>query len=95
MTFNRGTTRDAAKVTNTLNKLARHVGTHAWSQSTVAGKVMIELVEPVSEAPTQPVRKYYLAVPDNEVTANPRTQTNDRFEVGSLIENINDADNIE
>ena len=29
--FTRGTTRDAAKFTDTLNKLARHVGIQAWS----------------------------------------------------------------
>ena len=44
--FTRGTTRDAARFTDTLNKLARYVGVQAWSQSTVTAKAMIELVAP-------------------------------------------------
>ena len=54
--FTRGTTRDAAKCTDTLNKLARHNGIQAWSQSTVAAKVMIELVAPSWNEPAKPVR---------------------------------------
>ena len=56
---------------------------------------MIELVESVSMEPTKPVRKYYLAVPGNQTTIDPRTQTNNRFKVGSLKENIKVVDNIE
>ena len=56
---------------------------------------MIELVESVSTDPTKLVRKFYIAVPDNQTATDPRTQTNDRFEVGSLKENIKVVDDIE
>ena len=56
---------------------------------------MIVLVEPVSAEPAKPVRKYYLAVPDGEVANDSRTQTNNRFEVGSLKENSKVVDDIE
>ena len=55
---------------------------------------MIELVEPVSAEPTKLVRKYYAAVPYGETATNPRTQTNDRFGVGNLVENIKVVDDI-
>ena len=72
-TFTRGTTRDAAKYMDTLNKLAGYGGTQPWSQSTVSAYAMINLVELVSAEPTTPFRKYYIAVPANTAVANPRT----------------------
>ena len=72
VTFTQGTTRDAARFMETLNKLARYVGTQAWSQATVTAKAMIELVEPESVDPTKPTRKYYLAVPLNTTAPDPR-----------------------
>ena len=56
---------------------------------------MIELPEPKSVDPTKPTRKYYLAVPLDTTTPNPRDQTEDRFEGGTLKENIKVADDIE
>ena len=93
--FTGGTTRNAAKFMDTVKKLACHVGTQTWSQSTVAAKAIIELAEPELVEPTKPVRKYYLAVPDDEEASDPRAQTNDRFEVLSLKDNIKVVDNIE
>ena len=59
MIFTRGTPRDAASYADTVSKLARHVGTQTWSQSTVTTKAMIELVAPVSAAPMRPTQKYF------------------------------------
>ena len=43
-----------------MDTLARYVGVQAWSQSTVAAKVMIELVAPSYSQPLKPVRYYYV-----------------------------------
>ena len=88
MLFTRGTTRDAAKFTDTLNKLARHVGIQAWSQSTVTAKAMIELVSPAWSEPAKPVRMYYLAVKQGDPVPIPRVQTTERFEFGTMDKNM-------
>ena len=88
MAFPPETAQDADKFTDRLNRLASNVGTHAWSQLTVATKAMIELVEPVSAKPPKLVRKYSLTVPANAAAAIPRTQTDNKFEAGTLVENI-------
>ena len=93
--FTQGTKKDTAKYMDMINKLARYVGTQAWSQSTVDAKAVIELVEPESVDPTKPTRMYYLAVPLDMTAPNPRKKKEDRFEVGTLKENITVADNIE
>ena len=40
--FTLGTAKDAAKFENTVSKLARHVGTSPWPQSSLASKAMLE-----------------------------------------------------
>ena len=83
--FTRGSTRDAARFMDTVDQLARHVGTWIWYQLIVAAKAMIELVKPVSLEPTKPIRKYYTVVPDGGNATTLITQTNDRFGVGNLL----------
>ena len=95
VTFTRGTTRDAVIYMDTLNKLARYVGTQPWSQSTVAAKAMIELAKPKLVEPTKLTRMYYLAVESGKTAPNPREETVERFEVGTLKENIKVADDVE
>ena len=71
------------------------MGIQAWSQSTVAAKAMIELVAPAWDEPAKPIRMYYLAVADGVTAPNPRAQMTERFEDGSLKENIKVADEID
>ena len=77
--FTWGTTRDSARYLDTVNQLARYISTRTWSQSTVATKVMIELVIPVSVSPVRPARKYYVAIKQSEAAPTPRAETTDRF----------------
>ena len=93
--FTRSTTRDISKFTDTLNKLARHVGIQAWSQLTVVAKAMIKLVAPAWTEPSKPVRMYYLAVNQGDAVPIPKLQTTERFEVGTMTKNIEVADDID
>ena len=56
--FTRGTTRDAARFTDILNKLTRYLGVQSWSQLTVTAKAMVELVAPSWTKPANPIRMY-------------------------------------
>ena len=50
------TAKDAAKFEDTVSKLARHVGTSPWPQSSVASKAMFTLETPDFEEPAVPTR---------------------------------------
>ena len=82
--FTWGTAKDAAKFEDTVSKLARHVGTSPWPQSSVASKAMSTLRSPVFEEPAIPTREYWA---DQERTA----RTNDRTRPGAnnaVVDNI-------
>ena len=93
--FTRGTTRDAARFTDTLNKLARHVEIQAWSQSAVTAKAMIDLVAPSWTEPTKPTRMYYVTVTEENPVTIPRAQTIERFAGDTMDRNIAVDDNID
>ena len=93
--FTRGTTRDAVRFTDTLNKLARHVGIQAWSQSTVTAKAIIEMVAPSWTEPAKPIRMYNLPVTQGDPVSTPRAQTTESFADGTMDRNIKVADNID
>ena len=57
--FTWGTAKDAAKFEDTVSKLARHVGTSPWPQSSVASKAMSTLKSPEFQEPTIPTREYW------------------------------------
>ena len=57
--FTWGTAKDAAKFEDTVSKLARHVGTSPWPQSSVASKAMSTLKRPEFQEPTIPTREYW------------------------------------
>ena len=56
--FTRGTAKDTAKFENTVSKLARHVGTSPWPQSSAASKAMSTLKTPEFDEPVVPTREY-------------------------------------
>ena len=51
------TAKDAAKFEDTVSKLARHVGTSPWPQSSAASKAMSTLETPEFEEPAVPTRE--------------------------------------
>ena len=55
--FTWGTAKDAAKFEDTVSKLARHVGTSPWPQSSVALKAMSTLKTPEFEEPAVRTRE--------------------------------------
>ena len=58
--FTWGSARDGATFTETVEKLARYVGTQSQSQSTAATKVAVELVELMFLESVRPTRKSYV-----------------------------------
>ena len=94
MLFTQGTTRNAARFTDTLNKLARHVCIQARSQSTIVTKAMIELVAPSWTELAKPIRMYCLPVTKGEPISTPRAQTTERFADGTMDRNIEVDDDI-
>ena len=95
MLFTRGTTRDAARFTDTLNKLARYVGVQAWSQSNVTAKVMVELVAPSWNEPAKPIRMYYATPTAENPITTPMTQTPMRFVDNTVTRNVAVEDHID
>ena len=75
--FTWDTTKDAAKFEDTVSKLARHVGTSPWPQSSVASKAMSTLVIPGFEESTVPPREYWVD-PACTVKTNERTRPGTR-----------------
>ena len=73
MYFTWGTAKDAARLDDRVRKLARHVGTSPWPQSSVALKAMSILVTPEFEEPTVSTREYW-ADPGRTVKTNERTR---------------------
>ena len=93
--FTQGTTIDAARYADTVSKLAQHLGTQTWSQSTVTTKATIEMVQPVFVMPVRPARMYYVASAAGAVAGAHRVGTEDRFGVEGTTENVkvvNDLD---
>ena len=72
MFFTWGTAKDAAKFEDTVSKLARHVGTSPWPQSSVASKAMSTLRTPEFEESTVPTREYW-ADPGRTIRTYDRT----------------------
>ena len=82
--FTWGTAKDTAKFEDTVSKLARHVGTSPWPQSSVASKAMSTLRSPEFEEPSIPTREYWA---DPERT----TRTHDRTRPGAnnaVVDNV-------
>ena len=71
--FTWGTAKDAAKFEDMVSKLARHVGTSPWPQSSVASKAMSTLKTPKFEEPAVPTREYW-PNPARTVMTNDRTR---------------------
>ena len=71
--FTWGTAKDAAKFEDTVSKLARHVGTSPWPQSSVASKAMTTLKSPEFEEPSIPTREYW-ADPERTTRTHGRTR---------------------
>ena len=68
VTFSRGTTRDAARFKDTLEKLAQHVGTwHVYGAENSA-KAMKDMAEPIFMQPVSPPRKYYEFHTDQQIS---------------------------
>ena len=80
--------RDAARFTDTLNKLARHVGVQAWSQSAVTAKAMIELVAPSYTQPLKPVRLYYVTPAFDAPASDRLVMTPYRFVPGTTTKYV-------
>ena len=57
--FTWGTAKDAAKFKDTVSKLARHLGTSPWPQSSVALKSMSTLKSPEFQESVVPTREYW------------------------------------
>ena len=57
--FTWGTAKDGARFEETVNSLARHVGTQGWKYSSVALKAMSQLAPHIITAPNRPVREYW------------------------------------
>ena len=82
--FTWGTAKDAAKFEETVSKLARHVGTSPWPQSSVASKAMSTLRSPEFVEPTIPARECWK---DSERTR----RTHDRTRPGAnntVVDNV-------
>ena len=69
--FTWGTAKDTAKIEDTISKLARHVRTSPWPQSSVASKAMSTLQTPEFEEPAVPTREYWVD-PGRTVKTNGR-----------------------
>ena len=57
VTFSQGTMRDAARLKDTLDKLAQNVGTWHVYGAAKSAKAMRDMAEPVSTQPVRPPRK--------------------------------------
>ena len=82
--FTWGTAKDAAKLEDTASKLARHVSTSPWPQSSVASKAMSILKTPEFEEPAVPTREYW-SDPGRTVKTNDRTRPGAGGAVNSSI----------
>ena len=67
VTFSRGTTRDAERFKDTLDKLAQNV--EMWHMYWAANdaKAMKDIAEPVFTQPVRPQRKYYKFQTDQQI----------------------------
>ena len=88
----RGTTRDAVRLRDTLDKLAHNVGTwHVYGAANVA-KAMKDMAEPVFMRPVRPPRRYYKVRTEHQILdREPMVETSNRFTDGQfnikLVEN--------
>ena len=74
--FTEGTAQDAARFKEVLRKLASHVGTQPWSQSSEIVKAMVELKAQVHAEPQKPICKYYVHQ-EGDAAQGVRAQTTD------------------
>ena len=84
MFFTWDTAKDAAKFEDTVSKLARHVGTSPWPQSSVASKAMSTLKNPEFQEPAIPSREYW-----GDIART--TRTHDRTRPGAdnaVVDNV-------
>ena len=94
VTFSWGTTRDAARFKDTIDKLAQNVGTCHVYGAVNSEKAMKDMTELVFMGPVCPPRNYYKFRTEQNISdCEPMVQTNDRFTDGQL--NIKLVDNVE
>ena len=75
-----GTSKDAARFEDTVSKLARHVDTSPWPQSSVASKAMSTLKSPEFEEPAIPTREYW-ANTERTAKTRDRSRTDSKGEI--------------
>ena len=94
VTFSRGTTGDAARFKDTLDKMAQHVGMwHVYGDENAA-KEMEDMAENFFTQPVRLPRKYYKFRTDQKILdREPMVKTSDRFTNGQLnTKLVNDAE---
>ena len=80
LTFSRGTTIDAARFKDTLDKLAPHVGTWNVYGAANAAKEMKDMEEPVFMRPVRSSSKYYKFWTEQQISDhNPMVNTSNWF----------------
>ena len=85
VTFSLGTTRDTARFKDTLDKLAKHVGTWHVYEAANAAKAMKYMAEPVFMHPVRPQRNYYEFLTDQKISdRETMVKTSDQFNYGQL-----------
>ena len=85
VTFSWGTTRDAARFKDTLDKLAHHVGTWHVYGAANAAKAMKDMAEPVFTQTVRPPSKYYEFRTEQKISdQETMVKTSDRFTDGQL-----------
>ena len=104
--FTLETLKDVARFEDTVSKLSRYVEKYRSSQSTVtqstiAAKAIVQLVEPVFVKPERPTRKYYVPLENCQSLNTPNSQrviTKDRYSEDNwyeLLENEAVIDDLE
>ena len=83
VTLSWGTTRNASRFKDTLDKLAQHVGMlHVYRDANTV-KEMKDMAEPVFTQPVRPPRNYYKFWKDQQISdQKPMVETSDRFNNG-------------
>ena len=80
------TNKDAAGLSDTVRILASHVSTSAtYTHGSTLANAMVDLVEPVSDEPTRPVRMYYLNTDETS-----KEIVTDRMTTGKVNEPVTD-----
>ena len=82
VTFTEGTAQDAARFEEVVGKLANYVGTQPWSRSSEIAKSMGELLAPVHDEPTKPLRKYYVHLKEGVTMTAVKARTTSKMHTG-------------